>query len=523
MSGRPRRHTKKKNYADLHHGRSPQDNSESSNSVSEVEDEVSINSEVENEFNTTEEGEISDSESDTEELEGSKLDMAIQEAFKKDNMELAENLLKKKERHCEKLKLELALEEKNKELAERKKRKKLMEDRFKKLQEREEHLNRSLASSRGSTPITSPIAHRSKCTRNKMKNKIRRTPGSTDKKRKVRRSTPKKSTCRRLDQSTSEYPNLINNLTNLKHGKADEFTELMAKAMGNKENLGYLDGLGGDCSDKSEEEEVEHGKFKSATVDSKVGQEQLVQLLSTIKKNAKSVQKFKVPRYHQNNRAKDSASNNSSSDDNDVKWDGKKLKSGKCAKPDDTDIKKVVKFAHEKLDVKHVKNRSFDNLTFNLLIAGEIELILLKTTGAEERNARLKIVKILAYHKQYLGDAELREGYDYVLKQVEQGVKDWGDDLSKDLHEFLDYRANILIRSKMQEHRYQETKPNQPGDSTSKRATRTSTEKFSLDFEGDEHKKSVFGMEYNHDKCEHKTSHEGSFSGRKCIKWHFCR
>ena len=32
----------------------------------------------------------------------------------------------------------------------------------------------------------------------------------------------------------------------------------------------------------------------------------------------------------------------------------KKLISGKCTKPDESDIKQVVRFPHEKLDVKHV-------------------------------------------------------------------------------------------------------------------------------------------------------------------------
>ena len=47
-----------------------------------------------------------------------------------------------------------------------------------------------------------------------------------------------------------------------------------------------------------------------------------------------------------------------------------KLVSGRCARPDETDIKVVVKFAHEKLDPRHTQDRSFDKLTFNLLIAG---------------------------------------------------------------------------------------------------------------------------------------------------------
>ena len=57
-----------------------------------------------------------------------------------------------------------------------------------------------------------------------------------------------------------------------------------------------------------------------------------------------------------------------------IKSEKQKLTSGRATKPDKSDIKKQVKFAHEKLDSRHIKERIFDNLTFPLLIAGELEL-----------------------------------------------------------------------------------------------------------------------------------------------------
>ena len=53
----------------------------------------------------------------------------------------------------------------------------------------------------------------------------------------------------------------------------------------------------------------------------------------------------------------------------------KKLVSGKCAKPEESDIKLVIKYPHEKLDAKHIKDRKFDNLEFNILVAGELKII----------------------------------------------------------------------------------------------------------------------------------------------------
>ena len=127
----------------------------------------------------------------------------------------------------------------------------------------------------------------------------------------------------------------------------------------------------------------------------------------------------------------------------------KKLISGKCTKPDESDIQMVVKFAHEKLDSKHVQEKVFDKLSFNLLIAGELEIISMEGISDLERRARTNIAKTLCYHKKYLGDHDLRSGYDDILKQVEQGVLHWSDDLGRKLHEHLDYRANVILRDRL--------------------------------------------------------------------------
>ena len=84
-----------------------------------------------------------------------------------------------------------------------------------------------------------------------------------------------------------------------------------------------------------------------------------------------------------------------------------KLVSGKCVKPDEMDIKVVVKYAHEKLDPKYIQDQTFDSLPFNLLVAGELELASCPEITLEERLSRLKIAKVICYHKQYLTDADL--------------------------------------------------------------------------------------------------------------------
>ena len=85
------------------------------------------------------------------------LDREIQEALENEDTRKAEALLKEKEQRCRSLKAELK-RERNKE-DEAKKQKILdMQQKFKQLQKTENALNRSIASSRASTPSASPRA-----------------------------------------------------------------------------------------------------------------------------------------------------------------------------------------------------------------------------------------------------------------------------------------------------------------------------------------------------------------------------
>ena len=62
---------------------------------------------------------------------------------------------------------------------------------------------------------------------------------------------------------------------------------------------------------------------------------------------------------------------------------------------------------------------------------------------------RIEIAKPLCYHKKYLRDKDLREGYDSILKKVEQGKLNWSNNLSEKLHEYLDYSAKIIVRDQV--------------------------------------------------------------------------
>ena len=125
-------------------------------------------------------------------------------------------------------------EEKTREQAEKRRKRRQMEEQFKKLQDQENRLNKFLASSRASTPINSPKKTPSKSKRcNKNGGTCSHCKRKLDDRKPRKDSRAKKG----LDLKTSEYPNLINKITDLKAGKAEAFSELMAKALQNSDNL----------------------------------------------------------------------------------------------------------------------------------------------------------------------------------------------------------------------------------------------------------------------------------------------
>ena len=119
------------------------------------------------------------------------------------------------------------------------------------------------------------------------------------------------------------------------------------------------------------------------------------------------------------------------------------LKSGRCARVDNTDIKKVVRYPHSKLNREFVSYTEFDHLPLNIFAAGEIELIL-RTSSESEKEARLRILLMCLYHSQFLDISEIREQYDAIMKGIERGELFWADNLTDRLDRALDHRARVI-------------------------------------------------------------------------------
>ena len=177
------------------------------------------------------------------------------------------------------------------------------------------------------------------------------------------------------------------------------------------------------------------------------------------------------------------------------------------ANPDKVGIKWSVHYPHEKLELRFVKNREFDKLSFHNLVAGELEIILDETDkiSVKEKEARLAILRAMSYHHEYLQIEELRDCYDSVMKEVEQGRSVWNRVLADKAHQFYEFRANLLTRESIA--RQAAAKNN------------SSTKKPK-----DINEKIVYCNKYNREGgCVFAGHHEGKFNSKIVKKWHVCR
>ena len=471
----------------------------------------------------------------------------VQEA--KENLEVdrLEFLLNVRERRCQKLKDELNKSEK---LNEKRLRVLQIEKKLKECAKMENSLSRSLENSRTSTPAPTPSrvgggAVRKRSAGRKGSDGTRRKRVVATKGRALdmgggRSPDTKKQKGRKAGVSPTQEgeENFLSSLVALKRGTNNEFSELLRQAMEAGENSNIIKNnrkmeKGGSSAwrefqkgnghealiNSSEQKSV---KAEAAIIDESIDSSHLIDVTSAEGKQTlvKLLEELKFTRFECECAGKSSRDSdvNNALENNDKSCQSvngnKKLTSGRITKPDESDIKKQVKFAHEKLDSRHVKERIFDNLNFPLLIAGELELASLPDVSAAERDARIEIAKTMAYHKQYLNDDDLKRGYDTTLKTVEHGVAQWSRTMGEDLHRLYDYRANVLLREKL------------AGGEVKNKSGDKNGDKKEQDGSGDEASdltKIIYCMDFNKGTCAFQKSHVGKWRGKKVTKWHVCR
>ena len=105
-------------------------------------------------------------------------------------------------------------------------------------------------------------------------------------------------------------------------------------------------------------------------------------------------------------------------------------------------------FAHTALD-EELGGREISNLPFNLLVAGELEIITSDISKAE-CETRLEVLKKLAYKAEHLSHNEVLLQYVSFVQKVKRGKFKWGSKVDLRLFEQqLVYRISVDKRTEI--------------------------------------------------------------------------
>ena len=196
----------------------------------------------------------------------------------------------------------------------------------------------------------------------------------------------------------------------------------------------------------------------------------------------------------------ESTSDEESSDDENKSFKRKKgkCKSGLFTKASNARVLKTEMHAHSALDPE-MGDRDLKELTFNLLVAGELEIILDPRVKRKERDTRLELLRQLAYKHEYMSRAEVMNQYKGFMSKIEKGRYKWGS--RRDLRDFEHHLILIISieNRKFEKGMGQDRKQKKLDDRV----------KYCLDF--------------NRGLCKLEKQHEGKINGQTVTKHHICR
>ena len=144
-----------------------------------------------------------------------------------------------------------------------------------------------------------------------------------------------------------------------------------------------------------------------------------------------------------NSSSSDSSSSCSSSDNSAKKikkYKSKsKRKSGIYDKPSDEVVKKQL-WPQSKLQYEYAGSKnSFEDLEFNLFVAGELEIISGNKISDKEKKGRIKLLKKISYFYELYEWKCIKKLYAHIIRQIENGLADW-------THDFSEVETPLLIK-----------------------------------------------------------------------------
>lgn len=194
---------------------------------------------------------------------------------------------------------------------------------------------------------------------------------------------------------------------------------------------------------------------------------------------------------------------------------GKHIKSGVTAKAHKIRLKTSELCAQAVLDEEHYPGiYTLESLTFEQLVAGELEICTLGEVSKKEKSTRLQILKLLAYFANLLPQSIILDVYKAVILKVEKGLFGWSRELVQKTENMLD---RAVSKSKFRKEENKKDKE-QADKTVNKDKAKKET---GLPLRNGE--RVIYCLEFNKNKCEKDCSHEGKFAGKDVFKQHICR
>lgn len=196
---------------------------------------------------------------------------------------------------------------------------------------------------------------------------------------------------------------------------------------------------------------------------------------------------------------------------------GKPIKSGVKAKAHKIRLKTSELCAQAMLDEEYCPGtHTLDSLSFDKLVAGELEICTRKGILKNEKTARLKILKLLAYYAHWLSQSTLIDVYKAIILKIEKGIFSWSS-------EVVEKAENMLDRSVSKNKIHKEGDPQKDH----KNLERLDKTKDKLKKEPGIQLKNgdriIYCADFNRNKCDKQSSHEGTFGGKEVTKFHVCK
>ena len=225
--------------------------------------------------------------------------------------------------------------------------------------------------------------------------------------------------------------------------------------------------------------------------------EKIQRLLSRAVQNNQSIEhvgrhKLKSSKKHDRDEDHGITSTEESDSSPEKKKKGK-LCSGRVARIESLDIKRQVLYPHAKLNGEFTSVHSYNELSLNLFMAGELETII-RMVDTAEQEARLQILLMCMYHSQFLDIEDIKDQYDVTMKMIERKELNWGDSLGQRVDRALDRRLRLKDRT------------GKVGEKGVKVTSKGSQSKGKEEF--------IYCNAFNKGVCQETNSHKGKFGMR---------